>query len=141
MIVQVHDGTEKRILTLQDASALVIITCQRNPFEATMISYTWKRELMVYKASTRLIIASIPAPNAPIFFEAVPVYGEVVAEDPRLFVPDGRIGEPVAADPGPEPKPPDGPAKPLELAIPVALTYPPVATTAAELSLGINKDL
>lgn len=77
---------------------------------------------MVYRANNRLIIASIPTLDAPRFFEAAPVYGDGVADVPRSFVADGRIGEPVAADPGPEPEPPEEPAKPVGLAFPVAIT-------------------
>lgn len=93
---------------------------------------------MVYKANTKLMIASIAAPDAPRFFEAAPVYEEGVAEVPRSLVADGRIGEPVGADPGPEPEPPEpeppeGPTKPLGLGLPVPITYPVLPTTAVEL--------
>ena len=88
-----------------------------------------------------LAIASIPALKAPKFFEAVPVYSEGVAEDPRAFVAEGRIGEPVAADPGPEPKPLDEPTRPVVPAFPVALTYPVGATTLVELNISLNEAL
>lgn len=106
-----------------------------------MVAQIWERELMVYKANTKLIIARIPTPDTPRFFEAAPVYVEDVAEVPRLFVADGRIGEPVAADPGPEPKPPEGLTEPVGLAIPVAVTYPLLAAMAVELNLNLNRDL
>lgn len=100
---------------------------------------------MAYRANTRLIIASIPTPDAPRFFEAAPVYEDGVADVPRSFVADGRIGEPVAADPGPEPepepKPPEGPAEPVGLAFPVAITYPLLAAIGVELILNVNTDL
>jgi hypothetical protein len=72
-----------------------------------------------------------------MFFEASPVYEEGVAEDPRAFVPDGRIGEPLADDPGPEPKVPAGPARPLEVALPVGLTSPLVPMTRVELNFRV----
>lgn len=102
-----------------------------------MLSHITKRTPMIYRASTRPAMANIPAPKAPRFFAAAPVYGEGVAEDPTGFVPDGRIGEPVAYDPGPEPKDSDGAAKPIELALPVALTNPLMPTTAVELTVDV----
>ena len=96
---------------------------------------------MIYKTNTRLMIASIPAPDTARFFEAAPVYEEGVAEVPRSLVADGRIGEPVAADPGPGPKLPEEPTKPVGLAFPVAITYPLLATTAVELKANVNEDL
>ena len=68
------------------------------------------------------------------------MYGEEVVEDPGAPVPAGRIGEPVAADPGPEFKPPDGLAKPMEPVLPVALTYPLATATLVELKSSINND-
>lgn len=87
------------------------------------------------------MIANMPTPDAPRFFEAAPVNEDGVAEGPRSFVAVGRIGEPVAADPGPEPEPPDGLPKPVGLAFPVAITYPLLAITAVELNSGLSKDL
>lgn len=98
---------------------------------------------MVYRANTRLMIASIPTPDAPKFFEAAPVYEDGVADVPRSFVADGRIGEPVAADPGPEPEPepPEGLPKLVGLAFPVAITYPLLAAIGVELHSNLNTDL
>ncbi len=67
--------------------------------------------------------------------------GVPVPDKPRGFVPDGRIGAPVADGPGPDPKPPDVPAKPMALGFPVALTSPAVPATSVELKLILNKDL
>lgn len=95
-------------------------------------------ELVIYKAKPRAAATNIPAPRAPTFFEAAPVYGEGVADVPRAFDPDGRIGEPVADDPGPEPKGPAGPSEPPEVALPVGLTSPLVPMTLVELNCSVN---
>ena len=125
-----------------DASCF--LTCQTKPSGSRNDCTKLKRELVVYRANTRLIIASIPTPDAPRCFEAAPVYVDGVAAVPRSFVADGRIGEPVAADPGPEPKPepkpPEEPAKPVGLAFPVAITYPLLAAIGVELHSNLSTD-
>jgi hypothetical protein len=68
------------------------------------------------------------------------VKGVLVPDNPRGFVPDGRIGAPVADGPGPDPTPPDVPAKPMGLGFPVALTSPVVPATSVKLELSLNKD-
>ena len=95
----------------------------------------------VHKTRASPTTARMPAPKVATFLEADPVNVDEVEEEPGALVPEGRMGEPVADDPDPDPDPdpmpvpelPDGAAKPVEAAPPVAITNPDEPITPEEL--------
>lgn len=91
----------------------------------------------IHKTRASPTTARMPTPKVATFLEADPVNEDEVEEEPGALVPEGRMGEPVADDPDPDPEPipelPDGTAKPVEAAPPVAITNPDDPTTPEEL--------